>query len=373
MIGSLRIILALWILSVNAPAQVLHLKPAEPVAMPVVVDSNSPAFWWNGQLRIFSSAGNPLLHIFDSDMKLTEMQEVTIDTNKHFPMWIESVWEDGSGKLYAWYHHEQINLCPGSTLNVPQIGALISHDGGRSFTDLGIVLESGEPTDCSAQNGFFAGGHGDFSVIMDQNREYVYFLFSSYGGDLTQQGVSIARMSAAALDNPIGAVWKYYGGFWSEPGLHGQATPIFPASVPWQSAETDALWGPSIHWNTYLRSYVVLLNRSCCSPDWPQEGVYLSVAADLSDPLTFTAPTKILDGGEWYPWVLGSGSGETSSTAGQHMRLFLRDTSHWELSFYLPEDLDLDRLLPTSNSTAITGSVMNVDGSGTPLEASVPR
>jgi hypothetical protein len=341
--------LIFFILSIPAQAQTaLHIKSAEPVSLPVLVDSNSPVFWWGGELRMFSSAGDPQLHIFDSAMNLIEMRPVAVDTYDRFPMWIESVWDDGGGNLYAWYHHEQLNLCPGSTLNVPQIGALVSRDGGRSFIDLGIVMESGEPTDCSAQNGYFAGGHGDFSVIMDQNREYVYFLFSSYGGDLTQQGVSIARMRAAALDSPVGAVWKYYGGSWSEPGLHGKASPVFPASVPWQSPETDALWGPSIHWNTYLQKFVVLLNRSCCSPDWPQEGVYLSTANDLSDPSTFSLPAKILDGGEWYPWVLGSGTGETSSNAGQHMRLFLRDTSYWELSFYHPEDMPSElNLAPT--------------------------
>jgi len=338
---------ALWVswffalLALPVHAQIgLEVKPVEPLSLPMLVDSNSPTFWWTGELRVFSSAGTPLIHTLDADLNLIRTEEVAIDSHKHFPMWIESVWNDGSGTLYAWYHHEQINLCPNSTLNVPQIGALISHDGGKSFHDLGIVASSGETVDCSAENGYFAGGHGDFSVAVDQQREYVYFLFGAYGGDVSQQGIATARMHIAALNNPVGAVWKYHAGSWGEPGIGGKVTPVFPASVAWQHPETDAMWGPSIHWNTYLQAYVVLLNRSCCSPDWPQEGVYLSLNADLSDPSGWVAPVKIIDGGEWYPWVMGAGHGETSSEAGQSMRLFLRDTSEWELWFYRPENDD---------------------------------
>lgn len=338
--STLRAVCFFYIFSLPVQAQIaLEIKPAEPTSLPIVVDSNSPTFWWSGELHVFSSAGTPLIHTLDSEMNLLKTEEVKIDSHKHFPMWIESVWDDGSGTLYAWYHHEQINLCPNSTLNVPQIGALMSHDGGKSFTDLGIVVSSGEQVDCSAQNGYFAGGHGDFSVIVDQQREFVYFLFGAYGGDLSQQGIATARMSVAALSNPVGAVWKYHAGHWTEPGLHGKVSPVFPASVAWQHPETDALWGPSIHWNTYLNSYVVLMNRSCCTPDWPQEGVYLSMNADLSDPTSWLAPVKIIDGGEWYPWVMGTAPGETSAQAGQTVRLFLRESSEWELVFYTLEDL----------------------------------
>lgn len=237
-------------------------------------------------------------------------------------MWIESVWENGNGKLYAWYHYEQTNVCNG--LSVPQIGALVSRDGGQSFTDLGIIINSGDAIDCDAQNGYFAGGHGDFSVIVDPQGEYVYFLFGSYGGDVSQQGIATARMSIAALNNPVGAAWKYHDGAWQEPGLGGKVTPTFPAAVAWQQPDSDALWGPSVHYNTYLESYVMVMNRACCSPDWPQEGIYLSMSRDISDPLSWTAPVKIIDGGDWYPWVLGDG---------QTTRFFLRDTSEWELTF----------------------------------------
>src|SRR5204863_5309897 len=99
---------------------------------------------------------------------------------------------------------------------------LVSTDNGRSFHDLGIVLESGDSPDCSAKNGFFAGGHGDFSVILDHESEYFYFLYDNYGGGVSSQGVAIARMAFADRNDPAGAVWKFYAGDWTEPGVRGR-------------------------------------------------------------------------------------------------------------------------------------------------------
>jgi hypothetical protein len=204
--------------------------------MPSKVDSNSPAFWRDGQLNIINSTGHPILTKGRDQllMYLGSPKEVHVDVDDHFPMWIEAVWQDEDGTLYAWYHHEPRGVCPGSSLTMPSIGALVSSDGGASFTDLGIVLASGDPADCLAHNGFFAGGHGDFSVILDRNQRYFYFLFGNYGGDSAGQGVAMARMAFEDRASPVGAVWKYHEGAWEEAGLEGRVTPIFPASVSWQ-------------------------------------------------------------------------------------------------------------------------------------------
>ena len=62
--------------------------------------------------------------------------------------------------------------------------------------DLGTVLEARPNTlKPEAQNGYFAGGHGDFSVILDQEQRYFYFLFDNYSGPLEHQGVAVARMA----------------------------------------------------------------------------------------------------------------------------------------------------------------------------------
>ncbi len=326
-------LIALLSLSV-AFAQQAKLRDAPPLWMPSQVDSNSPVFWREGEFHIFNSTGTPVLSHGANQFAPLSSQAVLVDSQDHFPLWIEAVWVDEEGTVFAWYHHEQLGVCPGGNLTAPQIGALISYDGGRSFRDLGIILASDDPVDCSAQNGFFAGGHGDFSVILDKEQRYFYFLFGNYGGEASQQGIGIARMAFEDRFNPVGAVWKYYQGGWAQPGLGGRITPIFPVGTPWQRADTNAFWGPSVHWNSYLETYVVLLNHSCCEPGWPQAGIYVTFNPDIGDPLGWTVPKKIMDHPPgWYPQVVGLLPGETDTLVGQVARFYLHGYSGWEIVF----------------------------------------
>jgi hypothetical protein len=142
--------------------------------------------------------------------------------------------------------------------------------------------------------------------------------------------------------HPVGAVQKFANGGWNEPGIGGAVSPIVPANVPWESANADSLWGPAIHWNTSINRYVVLLNRACCVPKWPQEGIYVMFGQDLSDPGTWTVPTRILAGSEigvgngYYPQIFGTGPDETDTLAGASMRLFIDGVSKWTISFETP-------------------------------------
>lgn len=317
----------------GAFAQSAGLARSERVEMPSRVDSNSPAFWHDGELTVLNSWGFPALSRGPDQFQQQLADPIELDDQEHLPLWIEAVWKDPDGVLYGWYHHEPQNLCPGTTLTAPRIGAVVSFDGGRTFRDLGIVLESGDPVDCSAKNGFFAGGHGDFSVIPGRYRKHLYFLFTNYGGSRESQGVVVARMAIADRNSPAGAVWKYYAGNWTEPGLGGRTTPIFPAQVNWQRPDADSLWGPSVHWNTYLRSYVMLLNRSCCSPGWPQEGIYISYNRDLGNPSGWTRPTALLRPKGWYPQILGTRPGDSDTRAGQTARLYVNGVSEWTIWF----------------------------------------
>ncbi len=208
------------------------------------------------------------------------------------------------------------------------------YDGGSSFLDLGIVLRSGDPANCEARNGYFAGGQGDFSVIPDRDGNYFYFLFGNYGGDPSTHGVAVARLAAEDLLFQSGAVWKYYRGEWSEHGLDGRVTPVFPAAAGWDGPNTDAFWGPSVHWNTAVRQYVIFLNRACCSPGWPQEGIYISMTPDLAEPSSWAHPARLLDAEDWYPSLHGAAPGETSSEAGARGRLYVRGASAWEVVFH---------------------------------------
>jgi hypothetical protein len=78
----------------------------------------------------------------------------------------------------------------------------------------------------------------------------------------------------------------------------------------------------------------MLLNHSCCSPGWPQEGIYVSYNNTLFDPNGWTTPEKILDGVLWYPQVLGRGPGETDKLSGRIARLYVFGVSDWRIIFH---------------------------------------
>ena len=321
----------------TALAQRVELQPAPFVQVPFQVDGNSPVSWKDGQLQFFTSDGTPVKAHGADQFALSQPTRIVVDRSDHLPMWIESVWTDDDGTVYGWYHNEPGGVCPDGKLTAPRIGAAVSYDGGSTFYDLGLVLTSPDPADCSAKNGFFAGGHGDFSVIPDRERAYFYFLFTNYGGDVIGQGIATARMAFEDRKMPSGAVWKYFAGAWAEPGLGGRVTPVFRAETSWQRADTDSFWGPAVHFNTSLESYVVLLNRACCKPGWPQEGIYASLNPDPGNPAGWSEPVRILRDIGWgpgyYPQVIGLGPGETDTEVGEGARLYVHGRSKWELVF----------------------------------------
>ena len=315
-------------------AQQVTISPSPTIAFPAPADSNSPALWSGGELLLYNSTGIvPIRSTGSNQFQLSRSQPVVLGPSIHRPYWIESTWVDDDGSIFAWYHHEPQGVCGKLSLTAPEIGALWSRDGGMSFIDLGIILQSGYAPDCSAQNGYFAGGHGDFSVILGKNRRFLYFLFSNYSGPAESQGVVTARLPLERRSSPYGAVQKYYQGQWLEPGIGGRVTAIFPANVSWSRPDTDSFWGPSVHWNSYLQTFVMLLNRACCTPGWPQEGVYISFNPGLSNPGNWTAPKRILDAYGWYPQVLGFGPEGTDKFAGKRSRLYVGGMSDWVIEF----------------------------------------
>lgn len=337
----------LLLLGCTLAAQEVQVRLAEqPVSMPAAPDCNSPAFWRDGQLFWYGSHGSPWLSSGPNQFgPFSSIVPVALPSSDTSPKWMESIWTEGSASvIWGWYHAEPVNLIPNSTLTAPKIGATVSFDGGYTMTDLGFVLESGDPLDPTAQNGYFAGGHGDFSVILDRSKKYFYFFFGNYGGAAANQGVCLARMAYEDRANPSGKVWKYYNGAWQEAGRGGRVTPVFPVERAWQSKYPNAFWGPSVHWNTYLNCYVMLLNRAA-GERWAQEGVYVSFCSDLSRPETWTTPRQILsraegdfgDAGDFYAQVMGLDAGDTERRAGQLARLYLHGVSKWELDFIAPD------------------------------------
>lgn len=321
------------------------LRYAPYMSFPVGSDStdcNSPAHWDNDTLFLFNSYGEVWRSKGADLFHLGRVVGCTYDTESNGGRWIESTWKDEeTGLLYAWYHNEPMDICPSNELTAPRIGAVVSGDNGRTFKDLGYIIETRDTLNCDAKNGYDAGGNGDFSVLPDADREYFYFFFSVFAGKITEQGVAIARMRYEDRDDPVGKVWKWHEGEWNEPGIKGRATPIFPAKKDWAYDTTDAFWGPSIHWNTHINRYVILLNRAKGPPGYRQEGVYVTFNPDISDPLGWTEPRKVFRGGHWYPQIIGidSTKHETDKVAGRVTRFFMDGWSEWEMLFLNPDEL----------------------------------
>lgn len=320
-------------LCVSLWGQRVQLRPAEPISFPGASDSNSPVHWWNGSFAVIQSVALPIISFGPGPLGPLKARAVALDSYEHAPMWIEASWTDDDGTLYAWYHHE-MPIC-GGRLSMPAIGALISSDGGLTFRDLGIIIDSGYAPDCNAQNGYFGGGHGDFSVLPDHDRRYFYFYFTNYSGPEPSQGVAVARLAYADRANPVGRVQKFFRGGWREPGLGGRVSAILPAYISWSRPNADSFWGPSLHWNSAINRYVMLLNRACCEPGWPAEGIYVSFNYDLGVPYGWSPPEKILDRGQagWYPQVVGLEPGMSDKVAGSVARLFVGGDSRWEIVF----------------------------------------
>lgn len=314
------------------------------------IDCNSPLHWDGATLYIFMSTGHPYRsHGLDLAGLSKPSVRVSFDNEKEWKQggrWIEATYKDDAGPLYMWYHNEPPGVCPDvGHLTAPRIGCMVADDNGLKWRDLGLVMEA--PADskhCGTANHYFAGGNGDFCVNVDNERRWVYIFTSTYNRDLSEQGVVVARLRYQDLKAPQGKVYKFHQGEWKEPGIGGHVTPIFKPAIDWHKPDANALWGPSIHWNTHLKQWVMLLNRAK-DKDWAQEGIYVSFNADLGKPDGWSKPVKILDAAvleksKWYPQVIGTDTGrkETDKLAGRTARLFVAGLSKWEITFGRPGD-----------------------------------
>jgi hypothetical protein len=341
--GGRTVVVSIILLFFLTPAVAQHaeLRSVPRRDLPTRVDGNSPSFWRDGQLHLFTSIGMPaMISRGQSQFGPWVSETVEGSLQDRYPAWVEAAWLDSDGILFAWYHHEPLGLCgEGSIISAPEIGAVVSFDGGRTLEDLGIILKSGDDVNCDAGNGYFGSGHGDFSVIPDRDHRYFYFIFSNYAGGSDEQGVAVARMAYEDRFGPAGAVWKFRDANWNEPGLGGRVTAVYPAAKTWENADADSYWGPSVHWNTYLQKYVILMNRACCETGWLQEGIYISYVSQLDDPGSWSEPVKLLDAEKigfragFYPQIMGFEEGETDSVSGWSARLYIQGISKWEIMF----------------------------------------
>jgi hypothetical protein len=322
-------------------------------------DSNSPVVWElvDGVPTVHvlnSMAGQPQLSVGRSLTRLMDLQQVTFEGSPPpGGVWFESVVPASDGTWYAYYHNELAGfLCPGTGKVMPRVGSARSHDRGRTWQDLGPILEASSATvNCATKNHYFVGGVGDLNAMLDAGGQYLYIYFSQYIEVDGRVGIGVARMPWAWRDEPEGRLDVWSDGAWL-PGIARErldpetgevtdrrwdypwATPVMAARDRWDNASrsVDVWWGPSIHWNTHLQSYVMLINRAI-SNEWKQGGIYVSFNPDLGNPTGWSTPEQLLNGGRWYPQVVGSQFRGTDKIAGESARFYMSGRSDYTIQF----------------------------------------
>jgi hypothetical protein len=343
-----------------APAFRVSLTGAPVITLPGAVDSNSPVLWdlEGGQQKMFvltSHSGTPSLSSGLDIDRLSAATPIELTPHPGYGVWMEAVVSDDVETWYGFYHNEWPALrCGRGDRFVPRIGAAKSGDRGRTWQDLGVVIQARQgSTACESTNRYVIGGVGDLSVMLDQDKRFLYIFYSQYPNRQDSQGVAVARMAWADRDRPSGRVEIWRGGIWDNsrrlelvPSLPGverrmfewtylSATPLVTPTQAWHDGDdkVDAFWGPAVHWNRAIEQYVMLLNRAK-DEHYGQEGIYVSFAPRLDDPSLWSAPQKILNGGRWYPQVIGSTTGiGTDKMAAATSRFFMSGKSEWMISF----------------------------------------
>lgn len=355
---------ALWLVGDSVPRRLYAQAPATPTAtleeatiieFASGTDSNSPAVWdlvaGRPTLHVFNSInGQPALSLGRNLLRLMTVDAVSFSTAAPGGgVWMEAVVEDDAGTWYGYYHNEvTTDRCAVADKVVPRIGAARSSDRGRTWEDLGIILEMPpELTRCQTFNHYFLGGVGDCSVMLDADKQYLYVFYSQYVERDGGVGVAVARMPWASRDEPTGQLTVWNTGAWlpaqrveaseSTEGswTYDVSTPIYTAANRWDNADRaiDVLWGPSVHWNTFLQSYVMLLNRAV-SAEFGQGGIYVAYLSDLANPKGWSTPVPLLEGGEWYPQVIGLAPGAgTDKLAGETARFYMAGRSEYVIRF----------------------------------------
>ena len=330
-----------------------RLSSASKLVLPGDIDSSNPLVWdlVDGAQRLFVVTSWGGIPVQSSGPRLEQLQRgepVTFEPHPGHGVWMEAIVPDAVGAWYGFYHHERpADACGRAERQLPNIGAARSLDRGRTWQDLGIILDARPDSDaCGSANRFVLGGVGDLTAALDADGQNLYVFFSQYEKDPAAQGVAAARLAWADRDEPAGKLTIWNEGAWlpvqratddTAPAswVYPSGSPLVPATRPFHdaSAAADVFWGPSIHWNTYLQQYVMLLNRSR-DDQFSNEGIYVSFSPTLDDPRRWSTPHKLMNGGSWYPQAVGldAGSG-TDRLAGQRARFFLTGKSEHFIEF----------------------------------------
>jgi hypothetical protein len=211
------------------------------------------------------------------------------------------------------------------------IGLARSTDGGASWSFLGeIIRSSTAPGACTV--GVDAGS-GMTALREEAGVEYLYIWVKdrvSCGqiNSLAAARSPLSDVFAAAANGTVSTWTKYYNSSWTEPGIGGLSTDLWP-----QPGDPFKTFG-SVSWNTYLEKYILVVTRF-----HPQPLVWRLEMLESSDGLTWSAPQTVAqDGLElFYPSIVGLD--QDPSVTGQAFHLYYIRSLFGGAQRFWPADL----------------------------------
>jgi hypothetical protein len=213
-----------------SPPPQASLVAAPLLTLPGEVDSNSPAIWdfADGQRRLYvmtSFAGESRIAEGRSLEQLGNPEAIGFSGVPRAGLWMEAVVSDEVDTWYGFYHNEVPAIaCGRPDRAIARIGAARSFDRGRTWEDLGIVLEAAaDSVACRSSNRYVIGGVGDLSVLLDATSTNLYIFYSQYQAQAAAQGIAVARLLWADRDCPVGRVDVWKQGVWLPPRAHWSA------------------------------------------------------------------------------------------------------------------------------------------------------
>ena len=221
----------------------------------------------------------------------------------------------GSGNLLTVYHAERTTT--GAVGFYSLLGLARSTDGGRSWHDLGEIVEANQPYR-SNLDGYDIGIS---QLVTDPTGTYFYVYFPDWIANgtpnpSTQTTMSVARanvrdvLAAAFASRPrkLPSFAKLYAGSWNQPGINGRSTDLERGSQPGD---------PSVTYSAYLRRYVVIADDT-------QNVSY----GESPDGITWTSRTNLL----FAPsnvYARAIGKGEDPNELGSDFYLYYTLRNDW--------------------------------------------
>lgn len=244
---------------------------------------------------------------------LTRQADGILDSSFNRPngddrYWSSGIWQDSNGTWYTPVHVEYAYYAFNSQGQTTyphwkrRIGLATSNDQGAHWHYQADILTYNPNQPGKPDPSDYNFGDGDLRLFVDSATGYFYIYYATGWTNPTStdiQGgyVAVARSPISAHMAP-GSWTKWYLGSWSQPGLQGSDSEVFPGA-------TSSL---TIQYSTYLNKYVMI------------DDGRITTATDLGLQ-DWVAPDTTFLSTLWYNWTVDQNT-QNKYQIGQAFRLY---------------------------------------------------